>query len=57
VRVSRVAFMVLVDYSNQTKYSTDRRSLEDEAVICKAPRCVTHRLLCGSAMRLSYGEL
>jgi len=57
VRVSRVAFMVLVDYSDQTTYSTDRRSLEDEAMIFKGPRCVTHRLLCGSGMRLLYGEL
>ena len=57
MRVSRVAFMVLVDYSEQTTYSTDRRSLEDEAVIFKGPRCVTHRLLCGSGMRLLYGEL
>jgi hypothetical protein len=57
VRVSRVAFMVLVDCSDQTKYSTDLRSLEDEAVIFKAPRCVTHRLLCGSGMRLLYGKL
>ena len=57
MRVSRVAFMVLVDYSDQTKYRTDLRSLEDEAVIYKAPRCVTHQLLSGSGMRLLYGEL
>jgi hypothetical protein len=49
--------MVLVDYSDQTKYGIDLRSLEDQAVINKAPRCVTHRLLSGSGMKLLYGEL
>jgi hypothetical protein len=51
--VSTAAFMVLVDYSDQTMYKVDLRSPDDEAVINKAPRC---RSLSGPGVRLVYGE-